>query len=286
MFNRNNKEHLKIGDKLSGYFEMLANGEVISKYSGEKQIELGKDEYLPKFDKLLVNRKIYKNMEVKFTFPKNYEDELVAGKSVLITIIDLKVSHKKHFEMKINEKDEKVAELEKELAKVQSQLVIKEKELMLQAEAFKRKAEEFQSLAKAQLDQEIEKRVAKYEAEKKEAKKYALSSFVEDLMEPFNNFVLAAKSGENSDDITLRNYCIGFDIVKRQFENVFANNDVTVIYPEVGQSFNAHEQEAIDVVENSNLANEEIVKVVRFGVKVGDRVVKPATVIINKNLAN
>ncbi|WP_334687844.1 nucleotide exchange factor GrpE [Mycoplasmopsis cynos] len=102
---------------------------------------------------------------------------------------------------------------------------------------------------------------------------------------PFNNFISAISAEENSPTQEVQNYCLGFNIVSKQFENLLEENGVQLIRPELNTEFNPEFQEAIDFKEDSESHN-KVLKVVRLGFSLNGRVVVPASVILSKKISN
>lgn len=93
MFKNKNKHISKIelGDTLKGDFKVFIKDQEITKFSESKAIIVGKNEYLPKMDKALINRKVKAQMEVKILTPKAYEISELANAQVIVKISNLKL---------------------------------------------------------------------------------------------------------------------------------------------------------------------------------------------------
>ncbi|SJZ48629.1 nucleotide exchange factor GrpE [Mycoplasmopsis verecunda] len=283
-----NSSKLNLGDTLSGNFTLFIDDKIVKEYTKQLEIKLGKEQYLPNFDQYLVNRKVKSNLEVKLSFPKNYEIEELGGKKAKVVIEEIKVKHTTHDKHEEHNKNEhvhntRITELEKEVADLKAKLFEKDHKMLIQEYAFKEKLESIQSKAKEKLEAEQAHMHQKLKNEKNEIKKYALQSFFEDFIEPFNNLLAATNAGISSDNEVVKNYCYGFSIVVKQFTNLLEENGALIIQPEIGQEFNPEKEEVIDFVKDETKANNTIIRVVRLGLSIDSRLVKPAGVVVVKN---
>ncbi|MFV8468842.1 nucleotide exchange factor GrpE [Mycoplasma sp. B6188] len=277
-----NNTKLNVGDIVKGNFTLFVNDEIMTEYTKQCSIELGKEQYLPNFDEYLINRKVKPSLEVKLSFAKNYPIEALAGKNAKVIIEEVQVtySHHKGHEAK-NSKE--VENLKAEIETLKAKLAEKEHKILLDEYMYKEKLETLQTKAKEKLEAEQAHLHSKMKHEKAEIKKYALQGFLEDFIEPFNNFLAATNAGANSDNAIVKNYCYGFSIVAKQFTNLLEQHGAFIIQPEVGSEFNPEQEEVLDFVADETKANNTIVRVVRLGLSIDDRLVKPAGVIVVKN---
>lgn len=268
---------IKIKDNniLKGEFKLYVEDQKQDNYSGYREITIGKEEYLPFFDEKIVNRKIKKTLEVKFSFAKDYPIEEFRRKSALIIIDNIEIIEQENFKGNESENLAKIKELEHKLS-------LKENEIKVLEYTFKEKASELSNKANEQIAQFRKELEEKNKNELAQAKKFALLKFIEDFETPFNNFKMAVQAGENSDNIQVKNYCYGFNIVSQQFEQVLNDHGVSLILPQVGQEFDAHKEQAIDFSTLTDFENNIITKVVKPGIMIEDRVIKPASVVVNK----
>ncbi|WP_036452187.1 nucleotide exchange factor GrpE [Mycoplasma buteonis] len=271
----------KIGlnDKITADFALLVDNEKQDNYTKNMTIELGKEEYLPEFDEKLINRKYKRTLEVKFTFSKDYPISEFRKKEAVVLLNNINIVGKQAKNFK-----EEVDKLESLISELKAKLTTKESEFKIMEYTFKAKAEEVSKKAKEQLEQKISELETKSKIEIQEKQQFALAKFIEDLEMPFNNLAMATKAGENSDNIQVKNYCIGFSLVIKQFEQVFNDHNIELITPVIGNEFDANTQEVVDFSNNSEIDENIITKVVRQGIKIQDRVIKPASVMVNKKI--
>ncbi|UUM20259.1 nucleotide exchange factor GrpE [Mycoplasma sp. 2045] len=284
------------GNKITAEFELFLDSKEIIEFKGKKTIRVGKNEYLPDFDKYLIGQKFNKKLTIKLVFPSDYIFKDFRGKKAYVNLKDIKLqnSHIKKEESKANDKEKELlaSEIEKlnaEKIQLSSQIdslnaKVKELENKIQLDqyTYKLKLQELDGNFKQKYEELVTKTNETKKQEVLENKKYALSKFLEEFMEPYNNYMGAMNAGLNSDNEVVKNYCFGFSIVAKQFENLFNENGAQLIDPIVGSEFDAHTQEVVQIEHDNNKADNSIIRVVRYGLKIGDRVVKPASVVISK----
>ncbi|MHA3785929.1 nucleotide exchange factor GrpE [Mycoplasma sp. Z463D] len=277
-----NSTKLNVGDVIKGNFTLFLGDEIVPEYTKQTSIELGKEQYLPNFDEYLINRKVKPTLEVKLSFSKTYPLENLAGKTAKVVIEEIHVKHAS--KAKDSKQDqEEIAKLQAEVAELKAKLAEKEHKILVDEYMYKEKLESLQAKAKEKLEAEQAHLHEKMKNEKAEIKKYALQGFFEDFIEPFNNFLAATNAGTNSDNDIVRNYCYGFSIVAKQFTNLLEDNGAYIVEPQVGNEFNPEKEEVLDFVVDESKENNTIVRVVRLGLAIDSRLVKPAGVIVVKN---
>jgi len=137
--------------------------------------------------------------------------------------------------------------------------------------------ERFRDLAlRSQADfDNFRKRAAR---EKEDALKYANSSLLERLIPIIDNFELglaAAGSAENSPILA------GMSMVGKQLNDFLAESGVTPI-DATGQAFDPNLHEAIAHERNPKVPEGGVIRQVRKGFKLKDRLLRPANVIVSK----
>ncbi|MEA3188472.1 MAG: molecular chaperone GrpE [Chthoniobacter sp.] len=115
--------------------------------------------------------------------------------------------------------------------------------------------------------------------EKEDAVKFANANFLDRLIPIIDNFELglaAAKTGaENSPILS------GMSMVAKQLTDFLADSGVTAIEAE-GQKFDPNVHEAIGQEESDKIPEGHIVRQVRKGFKLKERLLRPANVIVSK----
>ncbi|WP_426461146.1 nucleotide exchange factor GrpE [Mycoplasma hafezii] len=277
---------ISVNDIVKGKFDLYVEGTHQPEYSGDKEIVIGQEQFLPQFDEKILNRKYKRHLEIKFTFPKDYEIQEFQRKTALVLINNIEVLSPEKEETKATKEakqdDAKLKELEARISELENKLNEKDTQIRVMEYSFKEKADELTKKATEKLNEKINELQNKTNETIKEKQAYALARFIEDLEVPFNNLAMATKAGENSDNIQVKNYCIGFSMVVSQFEQVFSDHNIQLITPELGTEFDANISQIVDWGYMPELKNHVVLKVVRQGIKIADRVVKPASVIVNK----
>ncbi|QDY88750.1 nucleotide exchange factor GrpE [Mycoplasma anserisalpingitidis] len=283
-------QKIQTNDILEGNFTLFIDGVEIPEYTKTTKITIGKNEYLENFDSYLINRKSFPNLEVKLTFPKSYRDENFAGKNALVKICDVKLTKSQNMLKKIEEdlinlnmRALKLSEINKSL---QEQIEQKDKEIIASREAFMSKVQEMSAKADLELKRKKEENDEKLKEEKQKIKDFALQSFVEDFISPFNNFILAIKATENTDNQVLKNFIYGFKMIENQFINTLNSHNIELIIPNINEEFNPEFHYAIDFIESDEHENNSIAKLNSYGFKLNSRVIKPAVVTLYKKISN
>ncbi len=143
------------------------------------------------------------------------------------------------------------------------------------------KAKSFAAKAQIQLNNFKEIEQAKNDQEIKEIKKYALQKTGEDLIDVLNqlNRVISFKS----DNAAVNNYVSGFRMITQNFNNVLNDAGLKEISVKVGDKFDSHKHEAIEVIDTDNpKLKHHIAEVIHSGYHLHDRLIKPVLVKIYK----
>jgi molecular chaperone GrpE len=129
--------------------------------------------------------------------------------------------------------------------------------------------------SKADLDN-FRKRAAR---EKEDAMKYANAAFLERLIPILDNFELglnAARTGAENSPILA-----GMDMVAKQLNDFLLSSGVEPVNAE-GQPFDPNLHEAVAQEESAKVAEGLIIRQLRKGYKLRDRLLRPATVVVSK----
>lgn len=137
--------------------------------------------------------------------------------------------------------------------------------------------ERFKDLAlRSEADlQNFRKRAAR---EKEDALKYANSAFLERLVPILDNFdmgLAVARSDKNSAILA------GLEMVAKQFQDFLAETGVQPI-DAAGQKFDPNLHEAIAQEASNDVPEGHVVKQLRRGYKLKDRLLRPANVVVSK----
>lgn len=167
---------------------------------------------------------------------------------------------------------------EKEIKALESRLEASRKENEMNVLAFQEKAKGFAAKAQEEVNRIKQELNAKLEDDKKDLKKYGSQKLLESIIEPLLNIELAVKAGKNNEAVSA--YVIGFEMLLGQLYSELESFGVTKITPQVGEEFDPHLHYAISTKDGDN--KNHIVEVKKAGFKLHDRVIKPATVVIEK----
>jgi molecular chaperone GrpE len=142
----------------------------------------------------------------------------------------------------------------------------------------KLKDELLRSLAE---NQNLRKR---YEKEKEDIKKFALSSALSSLCVPFENLFTALKIDLPEDlkeNEFVKSVLEGLLMVQKSFEGEFEKLGLVRIFPE-GQKFDPNLHQAVAQVEMEGKQSGIVINVVSAGFQLNGRVLKPAMVVVAK----
>ena len=115
--------------------------------------------------------------------------------------------------------------------------------------------------------------------EREDAVKYANASFLERLIPVLDNFELglaAAKNGAGNSPILA-----GMEMVGKQLSDFLIENGVTPI-DAAGKKFDPNLHEAIGQEESAEVPEGDVVRQLRRGFKLKERLLRPANVIVSK----
>jgi molecular chaperone GrpE len=129
--------------------------------------------------------------------------------------------------------------------------------------------------ARADLDN-YRKRVAR---EKEDAIRYANNTLLESLLPILDNFELgldAAKNAREAEGIVQ-----GLQMVRKQLEDFLRDHGVEVVNAE-GSPFDPNLHEAVAHEPNPSVAEGTVMRQLRKGFKLKDRLIRPASVVVSK----
>lgn len=143
-------------------------------------------------------------------------------------------------------------------------------------------AAHYDRYVRAMADHEnFRKRVAR---EKDELRQYAASRVLEDLLPALDNLGLglAAADQSNADVKTLRE---GVAMVQTQLKSTLEQHGLKEINP-VGQAFDAHQHEALSQQPSAEVAEGNVLNVIRVGYSLNGRLLRPASVVVSSGAPN
>jgi molecular chaperone GrpE len=138
--------------------------------------------------------------------------------------------------------------------------------------------EKFRDMAlrsRAELDN-YRKRVMR---EKEDAIRYANASLLESLLPIVDNFELGLGAAKDAKDAA--GIIQGLDMVRKQLEDFLKNHGVEAVDAE-GREFDPNLHEAVAHEPSEEVPEGKIIRQLRKGFKLKDRLIRPATVFVSK----
>lgn len=127
---------------------------------------------------------------------------------------------------------------------------------------------------------------ADYENLKRESEKsriefvqYANANLIIELLPVFDNFKAAFATIPEEDKNNA--WVVGFQHIFKQLQDFFEAMQVKEIKT-VGEQFNPEQHEAVEYVEDATVADNEIVKEIKSGYMMGDKVIQAAKVVVSQ----
>jgi len=119
--------------------------------------------------------------------------------------------------------------------------------------------------------------------EKADASKYAVSNFARDIVRVADNLGMAmmmVTDEARAEDKNLDNLCVGIDMTMKELLNIFESHGIKPV-PAEGQPFDHNVHEAVQQLENAEVAHNTVLQVLRGGFTLQDRLLRPAQVIVS-----
>lgn len=118
------------------------------------------------------------------------------------------------------------------------------------------------------------------EKDHKEAIKYRLEGFLNDLLGVLDSFTVALSHEPPSEET--RNYLVGFQYIYTNLMNILSNEGVKEISPKIGDKFDDKTMSALEVNYIEDGEEDAVNKVYLKGYQLYDHLVRPAMVEVNK----
>jgi len=129
---------------------------------------------------------------------------------------------------------------------------------------------------------DLENQRKRFQKEKDDIRKYAVETFLQDIVNPMDHFALALQSLETATDIGSVQQ--GVEMIHRELMNVLETNGLQVVNP-TDDSFDPNLHEAVGTDYDPEKEEGQILSVMRLGWKLKDRVIRPAMVQVNRKPA-
>ncbi|MCF8462695.1 MAG: nucleotide exchange factor GrpE [Rickettsiaceae bacterium] len=122
----------------------------------------------------------------------------------------------------------------------------------------------------------------RYQNQIADARDYSIMSFAKDLIGVIDNCSRAleynAKSAESNEEVG--NIVKGVELIKHELLSAFEKNSIESIIPQAGEAFDYNLHEAIAREATEEYESGSIVKIMRVGYKIKNRLIRPASVSV------
>lgn len=113
--------------------------------------------------------------------------------------------------------------------------------------------------------------------QQQEFKDFAVADALSSLLPTLDSFDLALQSAPP----TVEEFRSGIDLIRRQLFDTLSKLGLQRI-PAQGERFNPHLHEAVEVVDTPTAKDDEVVDELRPGYRLGDRLLRPAMVVVGR----
>lgn len=113
--------------------------------------------------------------------------------------------------------------------------------------------------------------------EKADAIRYGNQRLLEDMLPVLDNFSMGMMAAEKDAGSMIY---MGMQMVQKQLDDFLANQGVQVMEVKTGDDFNPNLHDAISQELSEEVADGQILRVVRKGYKMGERLIRPANVVV------
>lgn len=120
--------------------------------------------------------------------------------------------------------------------------------------------------------------------EKDDLRKRTESDVIEDLLPALDNFQIGldhAAKASNAADVAK-----GFEFIVTQISQILEQRGLTKVEPKTGDAFDHHQHDAVGHEASDEIADHCIIKVMRPGYQLGDRLLRPASVTVSSGPAS
>jgi molecular chaperone GrpE len=131
----------------------------------------------------------------------------------------------------------------------------------------------------ARLQAEVSNWRKRTEREQAEFKEYALAESIKSLLPILDSLDRAV----HAPALSLQEYRAGIDLIRRQFEAVLDNLGVKRI-PATGSNFDPRRHEAIEIVDTTSAADNQVLEELQRGYALRDRLLRPTLVRVARNV--
>ncbi|MCB1181566.1 MAG: nucleotide exchange factor GrpE [Chlamydiia bacterium] len=118
--------------------------------------------------------------------------------------------------------------------------------------------------------------------ERRDLTNYAIEGVINEFLHPLDHFEKALRFAE-AQSAEVKNWAIGFEMILAQFKDILASHGV-IGYISVGEKFDPHLHEAVEMVETNEHPHGTIVEEFVRGYKIGDKTLRVARVKVAKEI--
>jgi len=115
--------------------------------------------------------------------------------------------------------------------------------------------------------------------EKTEAIKFGNQRLIEELLPVIDSFSMGMMAAEGESDSMIY---MGMKMVQTQIESFLSSQGVTEAVTEVGSDFDPNLHDAMSQEESDTFEEGKIIRVMRKGYLLSDRLIRPANVVVSK----
>ncbi|MDG0963873.1 MAG: nucleotide exchange factor GrpE [Opitutales bacterium] len=117
--------------------------------------------------------------------------------------------------------------------------------------------------------------------EREDAVQRTRTQLIGDLLPIIDSFKMGLSEASKHDEA--KSFVEGFTMATKQLENILSEYGLSLIEP-TNQSFDAKFHEAISYEESNDLEDGIVVKTIRNGYKLGEKLLRPASVVLSKRV--
>ena len=117
--------------------------------------------------------------------------------------------------------------------------------------------------------------------EREDAVQRTRSQLIGDLLPIIDSFRMGLSEASKHEEA--RNYVEGFAMATNQLENILSEYGLSLIEP-TNQAFDAKLHEAISYEESNDMEDGIVIKTIRNGYKLGEKLLRPASVVLSKKV--
>lgn len=121
------------------------------------------------------------------------------------------------------------------------------------------------------------------ERDRREAEQYGGSKLARDMLPVYDNLRRALDAAKDSDTDASKALIEGVELTLRELLNVFGKHGIRPIVPEVGETFDPQEHQAMFEAPLPETKAGEIIQVMAEGFMLHDRLLRPAQVGVSSN---